>query len=53
MTKCKLTSGSQPDGGKVPDDFSHSCLVQNGIGGNGVNVSYGIIVNFSKLAIDV
>ena len=39
LTKCKLTSGSKPDGKKVPDDFSHSCIAQNGGGGNGVIVS--------------
>ena len=39
LTRCKLTSGSKPDGRKVPDDFSHSCIAQNGGGGNGVIVS--------------
>ena len=45
LTKCTLTSGSHPDGRKVPDDFSHSCIAQNGMGGNGVIVSDKIMVN--------
>ena len=39
LTRCRIVSGLKPDGREVPDDSSHSCIAQNGDGGNGVIVS--------------